>query len=182
MRRFTSIMILLACLALLPAASNAALFFDDTLVSIDENSYTVDDFKRWWKYWKEKDSPLPKTPDPYIDWLLLSMEAERMELDNDPGFKRATRVFLQSRTLLMLKYESVDSQINITDADIKNCSGLSPRALTNKVFGAIEYDFEQCSTQPYILLGGEAEFASKVHCVKTAISQWGIWIEGGFSY
>ena len=72
--------------------------------------------------------------------------------------------------------------ILVTDADINNCSGLSPRALTNKIFGSIEYDFDVCDMQPYLLLGGEAEFASKVDGVKTAISQWGVWIKGGVSY
>jgi hypothetical protein len=42
-----------------------------------------------------------------------------MELDTDPSFKRQNLVFLQSRTLLMLKYEEVDSKINITDADLQ---------------------------------------------------------------
>jgi hypothetical protein len=62
---------------------------------------------------------LPETPDFYINWLLLAREGHRMELDSDPGFKRATKVFLQSRTLLMLKYDTVNSQIKVTDTDIK---------------------------------------------------------------
>jgi hypothetical protein len=72
--------------------------------------------------------------------------------------------------------------ILVTNASINNCSGLSPRALTNKIFGSIEYDFTTCEMEPYLLLGGEAEFATKVDSVKTAISQWGIWITGGVSY
>ena len=120
MRRFTSILIILACLAFLPAAAAKAFLFDDTLVSIDGTNYSVDDFKHWWKFWKDDKTPLPETPDPYIDWLLLSKEAARMDLANDPSFQRQTRIFLQSRTLLMLKYEAVDSKINITDADIRN--------------------------------------------------------------
>jgi len=120
MRRITSILILVFCLGLLPVTQVfAGLFGDDTLVSIDENLYTVEDFKRWWEFWKEDDSSLPKTPDPYIDWLLLSREGARMGIDETPEFERQTRIFLQSRTLLMLKYEEVDSKINVTEADIK---------------------------------------------------------------
>lgn len=70
----------------------------------------------------------------------------------------------------------------VTDDDINNCSGLSPRALTNKIFGSIEYDFRVCNKESYILLGAEAEFASKVDCVKTTVSQWGIWLKGGITY
>ena len=124
MQRTISILILLACLTLLPVTPAAAGFFgalfgDDTLVTIDETRYSEDDFKRWWKFWQEPGQPLPKTPDPYIDWLLLSQEAERMGLAEDPGFKRQTRVFLQSRALLMLKNDAVDSRIEVADAEVK---------------------------------------------------------------
>ncbi|MFC1843905.1 peptidyl-prolyl cis-trans isomerase [Thermodesulfobacteriota bacterium] len=120
MRRITTILIFLVCLGLLPVAPvMAGLFSNDTLVSIDESSYSMDDFKRWWKFWKEEEEKLPETPEPYTNWLLLGREAERMAMDQTPGFKRQTRVFLQSRTLLMLKYDEVDSKINVTDADIK---------------------------------------------------------------
>jgi hypothetical protein len=121
MRRFTSVLILLLSLALFPAPPAAAWLFgsNDTLVSIDGDRYNKDDFKRWWKFWKEGDDPLPKTPDPYIDFLLLAREGERMELDETPSFQRATRVFIQSRALLMLKQDAVDSQIKITDEDMK---------------------------------------------------------------
>jgi parvulin-like peptidyl-prolyl isomerase len=120
MRRVTSILILLVCLAVLKAMPAPAFFFDDnTLVSIDGNNYTTDDFKRWWKFYNDKDRPLPESPDPYIDWLLLAREAKSMDLAETPGFKRQTRIFLQSRTLFMLKYEEVNSRIEVTDDEIR---------------------------------------------------------------
>jgi hypothetical protein len=120
MQRMISILTFLVCLSLLPVTPAVAGWFsDDTLVSIDGTKYSVADFKNWWKFWKEADEALPKTPDPYIDWLLLMQEGERMGLADDPGFKRQERVFLQSRGLLMLKYEAVDSQIKVTDEEVK---------------------------------------------------------------
>ena len=120
MRRFSSILILLACLALRPAIPAAAWFFDDnTLVAIDGVRYSADDFKRWWKFWNDDGSPLPATAEPYVDFLLLSREAARMDLAETPEFKRQTRIFLQSRTLLMLKQEAVNSQIKVSDAAVK---------------------------------------------------------------
>jgi len=117
MRRITVITILLAIfLTVQPAA---AWFFDDTLVTIDGQSYTTKDFKRWWGFWREEGQTLPKTPDPYIDWLLLAREGERMELANDPGFQRQVRAFLLSRTLLMLKHDAIDSRVKVTDDDIR---------------------------------------------------------------
>ncbi len=72
--------------------------------------------------------------------------------------------------------------ITLSDSDINNCSGLSPRAISHKIFGSVRYEFETCRTQPYLLLGGEAEFAGKVDCVKSAISQWGVWLKTGINY
>ena len=120
MQRMMSTLILLLCFMTLPVMPAAAqLFGGNTLVTIDGTNYSKEEFKRWWKFWNTENEPLPATPDIYVDWLLLSREAQRMELDEDPGFKRQTRVFLQSRGLLMLKYEAVDSQIKVTDALIR---------------------------------------------------------------
>ena len=120
MHRILSTLILFAVLSLLSAApAKAWLFGDSALVTIDGTEYTAEDFKRWWGFWKEAEMSFPETPDPYIDWLLLAREGQRMELDRDPGFERATKVFLMSRTLLKLKYEEVDSQIDVTDAEVR---------------------------------------------------------------
>ncbi len=120
MHRFLTTLILLAVLSLMSAApAKAWLFGDSPLVTIDGTEYAAEDFKRWWGFWKEPEMSFPETPDPYIDWLLLAREGQRMELDGDPGFERATKVFLMSRTLLKLKYEEIDSQINVTDAEVR---------------------------------------------------------------
>jgi hypothetical protein len=73
--------------------------------------------------------------------------------------------------------------IILTDADINDCSGLSPRAYTHKVFGSAAYTWRDCNhVTPYVSLGAEGEFAGSDDCVKTAISQWGVWVKGGFNY
>jgi hypothetical protein len=121
MRRITPFLILLAGILLFPAVPAQAWLFgsDDTLVTIDGTRYSKDDFKRWWQFWNDEKRPLPPTPDPYVDFLLLSREARQMELDADPGFKRQVEVFVKSRALLMLKHEEVDSKIAVSDAEIR---------------------------------------------------------------
>lgn len=120
MQRMTVFLMVLLCFFVLPTApASAWLFNDDTLVTIDNTSYSSEDFKRWWQFWNTDKEPVPQTLDTYIDWQLLKREAQRMELDQDPGFKRQTRIFLQSRGLLMLKYEVVDSKIDVSDAVIE---------------------------------------------------------------
>lgn len=77
--------------------------------------------------------------------------------------------------------------ILLTDCDIDNCSGLSPRAISHKVFGSLGYQFNSCSMfdcfefNPYFSVGAEGEFAGTNDCVKTAISQWGVWVKLGFN-
>lgn len=73
--------------------------------------------------------------------------------------------------------------ITLTDVDINNCSGLSPRSLSHTLFGSIRYEFQTChQPQPYLLLGAQGEFAGSTHGKKTAISQWGIWLKCGVNY
>jgi hypothetical protein len=73
--------------------------------------------------------------------------------------------------------------ILLSDAHINNCSGLSPRAFSNKIFAHIGYHWnDTCIGVPYLGIGGESEFAGTVDCLKTAISQWGIWLKGGVTY
>ena len=121
MRHITPILILLSWLVFLsPAPSSAAVFSTDTLVDIDGDSYSIDDFRRWWNFWKDDESSrLPDSPDPYIDFLLLNREAKKIQLDDSPEFKRRTEIFLQARSLPLLQSEEIFSQINITDEDIK---------------------------------------------------------------
>lgn len=120
MQRMTVFLLVLLCFFVLPTAPVSAWFFtDDTLVTIDGTNHSSADFKRWWQFWNTDNEPVPESLDIYTDWLLLKREAQRMELDQDPGFKRQTRIFLQSRGLLMLKYEAVDSKIDVSDAVIE---------------------------------------------------------------
>ncbi len=76
-----------------------------------------------------------------------------------------------------------DQAIILSDNDINNCSGLSPRALSNKVFGSVGYTVDYWPRVTcFFSLGGEGEFGMKTDGVKTAISQWGVWVKGSVNY
>ncbi|WP_457573205.1 peptidyl-prolyl cis-trans isomerase [Desulfolithobacter sp.] len=110
--------LLLSLIIFLAALSHgqAGWFWEDnTLVTIDGHKYTTEDFRNWWANWREKDQPLPKTLDPFIDWTLLYREAERMKLYEDPTYRKKVLTFLKARTLMMLKAEEVDRKIHISD-------------------------------------------------------------------
>lgn len=162
MQRIIIMVTLLAGVFLLPAAPVSAWFFSgDTLVTIDDTDYSSEDFKRWWKYWNTEDEPVPETPDPYINWLLLSREGERMQLDQEPGFQRSSRIFLQARGLLMLKYDAVDSKIEVTDEQIKQQyeQDYTPRWLVQRLTFA---DEEAAAAAWEGLNAGEFEIAELV--------------------
>ncbi len=90
-----------------------------TLVTIDGEKYTGDDFHIWWENLREKDMVLPETPEPFIDWVLMFREAERMQLYQDAAYRKKVLTFLKARTLMLLKAEEVDSRISISEADLQ---------------------------------------------------------------
>jgi len=95
---------------------SAAWFWEQKpLVTINGVEYTADDFRSWWEKWREGDQPPPETPDEFIEWQLMAQEAEKMQLDQEPTFKRKVDTFLKVRSLMMLKAEEVDSKIEISD-------------------------------------------------------------------
>ncbi len=89
------------------------------LVKINGVKYTKNDFVHWWENWREKDTPLPETLKPFIDWFLLFQEGERMRLFEDPSYRKKVRVFLEVRALMILKREEVDKKIKVTTREIK---------------------------------------------------------------
>ncbi len=92
----------------------------NTLVTINGEAYTPEDYKRWWGLWKEKKDAVPEDPQSFIEWKLLAQEARSMELDQLPSYQRKVRVYLKSRGRMHLKYDEVDSQIQrATEQEIK---------------------------------------------------------------
>ncbi|MEJ2690076.1 MAG: peptidyl-prolyl cis-trans isomerase [Deltaproteobacteria bacterium] len=120
MRRSTPILILSLLMTLfLIVPATASWFGSNSLVTIDGTKHTTEDFKRWWQYFNDSDMALPKTPELYIDWLLLSREGKRMHLEEDPYFQHKTEVFLKVRSLLLLRQEEVNSKIQVSDDELR---------------------------------------------------------------
>ena len=87
------------------------------LVSINDSSYTADDYKHWWENRQGKGKNVPHDIQSFIEWKLLVQEALSMELDQKPSLKRKTDVFMKVRRRMQIKYETVDSKINISEQD-----------------------------------------------------------------
>jgi parvulin-like peptidyl-prolyl isomerase len=120
MRRFPLTLIFPLLLTFLFVSPAAGFLWDTTtLVTIDGTTHTTEDFKRWWHYFNDADMALPKTPELYIDWLLLAREGKRMMLDEDPSFQHRTEVFLKVRSLLMLQREEIIDKITIADDELR---------------------------------------------------------------
>jgi hypothetical protein len=76
-----------------------------------------------------------------------------------------------------------DQAIVLTDADIDEHSGLSGHALSQTIFGQIDYKTStrnNCNTT--VSIGGQAEFAAQTHFKKSAVSQWAVWAKCSIDY
>ncbi|MGV1100009.1 peptidylprolyl isomerase [Thiovibrio sp. JS02] len=101
----------------LPAPVLAWSWGERVLVTVNGTQYTATDFSDWWANWQEEGMTLPETPEPFIDWVLLAQEAEKMQLDRDPGFLAKVETFLKVRALMLLKSEEVDRKVSVADAE-----------------------------------------------------------------
>jgi len=89
------------------------------LCTIGVESYYGQDFKQWWKYFKDEGRSFPEDPGQFIDWQLLVREAERRGLYQNPSFQGKVALFLKVRSLMLLKNEEIDAKINLTPDLIK---------------------------------------------------------------
>ncbi|HBL98678.1 TPA: hypothetical protein DDZ86_03485 [Candidatus Dependentiae bacterium] len=68
----------------------------------------------------------------------------------------------------------------LTDDNINKCSASMQSYITNKVYGHIDYIWDDCDWKPSVYAGAEGEFASDSK--KNAMNAWGIWIGGGVAF
>lgn len=89
-------------------------------------------------------------------------------------------------TALNIPLANIDSSFNpifLTDANINVCSGLLPRAISNKFFVNAAYIWKDAHCiMPYVCAGGSAEWANTKALKNSAYSQWGVWVKGGITY
>ena len=67
------------------------------------------------------------------------------------------------------------------DACASRTSGMS-----SKLFAHVQYNADperHCAWNPFFGLGGEVEFAHSGNaCLRTNVSQWGVWVKGGIAF
>jgi len=87
---------------------------------------------------------------------------------------------------LNITQEQVYSSFNpilLTDANINVCSGLMPRALSNKFFVNVTHIWQdvQCIV-PYACAGASGEWSQGNAVNNSTDSQWAVWVKGGITY
>ncbi len=104
-----------------PSRAHAGFFTgsDATLVTIDGDAYTTEDYKSWWGNWRDRKMAVPDTPDSYIDWLLFAREGKQTMLYDDPQIQRDVMVYLKVLSLVQLKNEEIDSRIVFSDENLR---------------------------------------------------------------
>ncbi len=90
--------------------ANAWLWTDSSLVTINHEKFSDQDFRDWWQNWQEENMPLPESPDEFINWQLMAQEGARMQLASEPGYQRKVETFLKVRALMILKNEEIDAK------------------------------------------------------------------------
>ena len=84
------------------------------LVSINGVKYYREDFKRWWRFWKDKNTKLTNsTLQDFIDWLLITDEAQRLGLEQEPSYIRKIKVFLKVRSILQLRHDEITKKLKM---------------------------------------------------------------------
>ncbi len=89
------------------------------LLVIDGQAYFPADFQHWWENWRDDPSQRPAGVEPYLDWLLLAREGERMELNTLPNYQHKLRVFMEVRALMALKRQEIAAQATVSEDEIK---------------------------------------------------------------
>lgn len=110
---------LLVAAGLRPEPVHAWFGGERALATINGRDYSRDDFKHWWQNWREADTPLPETPESFIEWHLLVQEAERMQLFQEPDYRGKLHTFLKVRALMMLREEEVEAKIVVGDQEVR---------------------------------------------------------------
>lgn len=79
--------------------------------------------------------------------------------------------------------------IYFNDSMIDESSAQATRGFTHKLFGNFGYTWNECMhwVLPFFGIGGEVEFEGlnprhDIKANKNSISQWGVWIKGGFGF
>ncbi len=84
------------------------------LLTVNGENYSCQDYRDWWREWRETDQ-LPTSPDDYVNWLLLANEAAQMQLQDQPGYQKKITTFLKVRSMMLLKKEEIDDKVVIPD-------------------------------------------------------------------
>jgi hypothetical protein len=71
----------------------------------------------------------------------------------------------------------------ISDCDLDNAGAMTPMGISHTLFATIGYRWQDADpVEPYLLVGGEIEYDGTSRRRRSALSQWGVWLEAGFVY
>ena len=110
--------VMLFFVSLSPLRASWLPWSSSTLVTVNGKEYSTADFSNWWKNWRGKGMSIPDTPAPYVDWVLLYRQGEKMHLYDTPAYRMKVMILLKARSLMMLKYDEVDSKIKISRQEL----------------------------------------------------------------
>ncbi len=89
----------------------AWIWGDPSLVTINDEKFSTQDYRNWWQNWQEENMSVPESPDDFVNWQLMAQEGSRMQLESEPAYQRKVETFVKVRSLMILKQEEIDSKV-----------------------------------------------------------------------
>lgn len=101
-----------------PNNAHAWFWQNEPLVTINDETFTEQDYRNWWQHWQEPELDVPASLDSFIDWQIMAQEGLKMQLDREPSYTRKIDTFLKVRALMIFKNDAVDSKVEISHDDL----------------------------------------------------------------
>lgn len=76
--------------------------------------------------------------------------------------------------------DNTNPVVPLTDANIAFTP--VPRQIQHTIFGNVDYQWQDCDSQPFMGIGGSCSFAQNGSCNVCTANQWNVWIHGGMTF
>jgi len=124
-----------------------------------------------WNFWlrtKEKISNICNNPFSGADGFKYAIKGDTLANNTDT----------QSKSTIGTCADDDSTTTYLTPEDVDPCPALNSKAFSNKIFGFVGHNWNDCEWMPYLLLEGEVEFGHE----NKAVNQWGVMLKGGVSF
>lgn len=158
------------------------------MASYEYKGYTVDLGYDVWFRSREMISNREKIPS-FPHYALKGIQNVAINLTTPSNATQSTATIFGNNLADQALVADPNPPVFFNDNMIDESSAEATRGFTHKVFGDFGYSWQNCTcyVEPFLGIGGEVEFEGlnprhEIKANKNSISQWGVWIKGGFGF